>query len=259
MTDYKASKRIVGTSAERLATIESTTTITDNFTPQLTWGQTGDKYSIDNNKVECAGYSNYAPNDFVYHDLGVGYHAFDNDWTYRIIINKHTTNYGYAEFGITSDISNGDAGSMIEGSVNKGGGSNYMRINGAYGGSYYEHTTGSAYSALDNTPVYCELKFVKSTGVVSQKAFTNSDYSTGQIGSTLNYTITSSNYSGMRYIFIGAMIATGRSDSSSTYADDFSFTYTASVTPNIQTNSIWEESDTGKHYIWSGSAWVEVA
>ena len=32
-----------------------------------------------------------------------------------------------------------------------------------------------------------------------------------------------------------------------------------SATPNIQTNSIWEESDTGKHYIWSGSAWTEVA
>jgi hypothetical protein len=28
---------------------------------------------------------------------------------------------------------------------------------------------------------------------------------------------------------------------------------------NIQTNTIFEESDTGKHYIWSGSAWVEVA
>jgi hypothetical protein len=29
--------------------------------------------------------------------------------------------------------------------------------------------------------------------------------------------------------------------------------------PNAQTNSIFEESDTGKHYIWSGSAWTEVA
>ena len=28
---------------------------------------------------------------------------------------------------------------------------------------------------------------------------------------------------------------------------------------NVQTNSIFEESDTGKHYIWSGSAWTEVA
>jgi len=28
---------------------------------------------------------------------------------------------------------------------------------------------------------------------------------------------------------------------------------------NIQTNSIFETSDTGKHYIWSGSAWTEVA
>lgn len=28
---------------------------------------------------------------------------------------------------------------------------------------------------------------------------------------------------------------------------------------NLQTNSIWEESDTGKHYIWTGSAWTEVA
>ena len=27
----------------------------------------------------------------------------------------------------------------------------------------------------------------------------------------------------------------------------------------LQTNSIFEESDTGKHYIWSGSAWTEVA
>ena len=28
---------------------------------------------------------------------------------------------------------------------------------------------------------------------------------------------------------------------------------------NIQTNSIFETSDTGKHYIWGGSAWTEVA
>jgi len=27
----------------------------------------------------------------------------------------------------------------------------------------------------------------------------------------------------------------------------------------LQTNTIFEESDTGKHYIWSGSAWTEVA
>lgn len=31
------------------------------------------------------------------------------------------------------------------------------------------------------------------------------------------------------------------------------------VSDKTQTNSIFEESDTGKHYIWSGSAWTEVA
>ena len=31
------------------------------------------------------------------------------------------------------------------------------------------------------------------------------------------------------------------------------------VNPNIQSNSIWEASDTGKHYIFDGSAWTEVA
>lgn len=29
--------------------------------------------------------------------------------------------------------------------------------------------------------------------------------------------------------------------------------------PNAQTNSIFEETDTGKHYIWNGSSWSEVA
>jgi len=28
--------------------------------------------------------------------------------------------------------------------------------------------------------------------------------------------------------------------------------------PNLQANSIFEETDTGKHYIWSGSAWTEI-
>ena len=34
---------------------------------------------------------------------------------------------------------------------------------------------------------------------------------------------------------------------------------TTTTTANIQTNSIWEESDTGKHFLWTGSAWTEVA
>ena len=28
---------------------------------------------------------------------------------------------------------------------------------------------------------------------------------------------------------------------------------------SVQTNSIFEDTTNGKHYIWSGSAWVEVA
>ena len=259
--EWLAGKRARGTNSERTE-ITITTTVTDDFTPQLTWGQTGDKYSISGGKVQCAGYSSYNPNDFVYYDLGASYHAFDNDWTLKLKTFKSSTANSYLEFGITSDISNGDGGSMINGSVNIGGGSNnYPRINGAYGGTVYEHVTGSPNSGWDNV-VYSELKFDKATNNVTQKGFTNSDYSTGQIGSTLTYTITPSNYSGMRYIFIGAITGTGRTDSSATYADDLDFTYTSTSVPtfNIQDGTIFEETDTNKAYIWSSSSqtWTQL-
>ena len=41
MTDYKASKRIVGTSAERLATVEETATYSTDFSSNTNWTEVG--------------------------------------------------------------------------------------------------------------------------------------------------------------------------------------------------------------------------
>ena len=97
------------------------------------------------------------------------------------------------------------------------------------------------------------------TGVI--KVGTNSDYT-----SNTSYTISNlpSTVTGLRYIQIGnsnhgtggtGYTLIGNVKSIKVHNN----ITTVSKTANIQTNSIFEETDTGKHYIYNGSAWTEVA
>jgi len=74
----------------------------------------------------------------------------------------------------------------------------------------------------------------------------------------------SGSITGLRYIKLGkSPHGSGNSDNHVIF-DDIEF-YNGVTDPNsagagnVQTNSIFSETDTGKDYIWSGSAWTEVA
>ena len=88
----------------------------------------------------------------------------------------------------------------------------------------------------------------------------NSDF-TGvyrtQTESSLSSSITS-----LRYFKVANWHASGSGSANFTGTMDNLQLWDNATSPasnNYQTNSIWEETDTGKHFLWTGSAWTEVA
>jgi len=252
--------------------VESTVTLGSDDFSESGWAVTGDKFSVSSGKVQCAGYTSHAPNDFVYHDLGVGHNAFDQDFILRSSMKNVGVgnNGGYLEFGFTSNSGNADSGNMINGSLNHHMSNNkYLRINGSYGGSVYEHTTQSGGDSDLNGTEFIELKFVKSTGVVTLSAYTDNTYSTVESGCSITYTITESNYSSddMRYVFFGSVTASGRHLHQDSFFDDMIYYSGVSSTApvdnavTVPNGSVAEETDTGKHQIWNSttSTWTEIA
>jgi len=253
------------------ATSPTATLESDDFS-ESGWAVTGNKFSVSSGKVQCAGYTSHAPNDFVYYDLGVGHNAFDQSFVLRSSMKNVGVgnNGGYLEFGFTSNSGNADSGNMINGSLNHHMSNNkYLRINGAYGGSVYEHTTQSGGDSDLNGTEYIELKFVKSTGVVTLSAYTDNTYSTVESGCSITYTITESNYSSddMRYVFFGSVTASGRHLHQDSFFDDMIYYSGVSSTAPVDdavavpNGSVVEETDTGKHQIWNSttSTWTEIA
>jgi len=255
---YLDAKRLQGTNAERLAMPTSAiTTITESFpTPTtLTWGTTGSIVTITSNEIQNSGYSSDAPDYFVWTDLGAGTNVTDADFRLRLKL-YNGTGVGYWEFGFgdnTTELNtNGSmTGDMLCGSVNNSA-SAYPRIEDVIDGTYHEVETGGADSGFNGNPIYTELDYTYSTGVLTQKSFTNSDYSTGQIGSTLSTTLTSSNYAGLRYLVIGSFEASGRSLTGST-ADDIELIYSKSIPPNLPNGTIFNETDAYKYFMFDGT------
>ena len=122
--------------------------------------------------------------------------------------------------------------------------------------------TSSVYSQSDglstNTTYYIEL--IRNSNSWTCNVFSSSAYSGTALGTA---TISKSGLSSLRYMkMINDSEQSGTKTKTGTWIDDikiYNGETSVSKTANIQTNSIWEESDTGKHYIWSGSAWTEVA
>lgn len=55
----------------------------------------------------------------------------------------------------------------------------------------------------------------------------------------------------------GAIVTAGHSDSSWTFTDT-TFVYTVADPINLQEGTVFEETDTGSHFVWYGGAWVEI-
>jgi len=113
------------------------------------------------------------------------------------------------------------------------------------------------------TTYWIELKRTSATAATCS-IYTNSDFSTGQQGSTVTRTITSS-LDGLRYLSLWALMQTSSGNNYNNVSIKwFKFwngvtTATATSYPNLTNGTIFEESDTGKHYMFDGtSTWNEV-
>jgi hypothetical protein len=223
---FRASKRIVGTSAERLATIEKTPTVNDNLSSDLGWNSnTGDwAYDGTNDRLDL--------DPVRLDDSG------STQQTAAVVLNmspsENTT-------GIDLSITTGNFETS----------SSPTRI------------TSSVYSQSDglstNTTYYLEL--IRNSDSWTCNVFSSSAYSGTALGTA---TISKSGLSSTRYMkMINDSEQSGTKTKTGTWIDDikiYNGETSVSKTANIQTNSIWEESDTGKHFLFgSDGNWTEVA
>jgi len=204
---YLDAKRIRGTADPY--------TFTDAFTSDSAWTKVGTKWDVDtgDGRVENIAYSSYAPNDYVYHDMGSTFNAMSQSFILRFRCHhSQGSNYGYVEVGFTDSTSDADGGDMINASLNKGGGNPYLRINESIDGTMAETATGGTSASL--ATCYIELIFDASTRIITQKAYSDSGYSSKiSAGTDPTGTFTTgeiSSMTGMRYLFIGSVTASGR-------------------------------------------------
>jgi len=214
---YLDAKRIRGTADPY--------TFTDAFTSDSAWTKVGTKWSVDtgDGRVENIAYSSYAPNDYVYHDMGSTFNAMSQSFILRFRCHhSQGSNYGYVEVGFTDSTSDADGGDMINASLNKGGGNPYLRINESIDGTMAETATGGTSASL--ATCYIELIFDASTRIITQKAYSDSGYSSKiSAGTDPTGTFTTgeiSSMTGMRYLFIGSVTASGRGLDANCWVDD---------------------------------------
>lgn len=289
MTDYKASKRIVGTSAEREATVAIDTSATPtqdfDFSSQGSWDLnvegTSSHWDLDSSRLnfETKGASSGSGAHF---DLT----SVPDAWTLRFKIRIDSTQSGYASAGQgdgiivvglqSHDTESGNTASSPNTSnqdtyseahdqaqlvicyktaSSEGSGKYSFQAKFANDSNCKQFTTYMNNNDIyDDTDYYVEIKQTNSTSFELSYG-TNSDYTTGRTTATA----TGVSLSSLRYIHVeGCDQNSSYSSYGGGYVDDMKYFSTAG-SPDIQTNSIFEESDTGKHYIWTGSAWTEVA
>lgn len=233
MTDYKASKRITGTNAERVATVEGTVTqnqfgSTDRVTvfgdnnesdfglyvantSSVLYGKTVSSIKIKLQRNGTSGSNNVKVR---LHRSGSFVHTFGE--TSPSNISATATDYTFGTGGYDTnqtassvELQSGDRIVFSWDRTNGGGNNDFMYI-------YYKGDSSSNVFDSGNTPATMSANNGSSW----------TDYNTG---------------------------------SGANARRDLYFEVVTAVTPNIQENTIWEASDTGVHWIFDGSAWVEVA
>lgn len=267
---YLSGKRLQGTSAERSATVAIDTSATPDFSDVFINGDnwtftntSGTYWNVGSNRLN---WENRIANNAsgANHDLGTSF-ASKKSWLLRFEL--------YIESSKEVQF-NGDAVTMfgIHGSTafNSGVGSGYssaqdqahIQIATANTTRYVQGRvcdcttvqqlqTPLNFTYSNNTQYYCEIK--RSDDTYTLRITTNSDY-TG--GTTAEFT---ASLTELRYLHLESWGQNSSYESrNGGYIDNMKL-WTVTSSPNIQTNSILEESDTGKHYIWTGSAWTEVS
>ena len=267
---YLSGKRIVGTSAERLATVEETPDYTFNFSSNTDWTQTTSGTSntvyIDTSagNLRHNTTTNIGAMKKVYYaltDYTSGSAVNNSKWVMRfkwVVTSQYVpSSWLMALSGNTTDP---DSTSF------NGIGIQVNDQSGSYG---YHIGTGDGstktYSSDVTTPsnsqtLYFELKRTSATNATL--TCWSDSYGGTQVGTTQSLTIPSG-VTSLVYLQSGSGQGGNSSRTLNATLDDLEIyddVTTTTITANIQTNSIFEESDTGKHYIWNAttSAWVEV-
>jgi hypothetical protein len=249
MTDYKASKRIVGTSAERDGVLWSAT--------NQTWTQTGSNIVLSGSTFTGTNASDNAnPADRVVSNEQTAlstnwvcdfeYQTSDSDMNmFPLVIGNANSKLDTNDFDRVQLQTDGNA-------------SNFLRLKGMLSGSSLNGDNWI--TGVSGTQYYGRI--VKNALVVTLKIYGSSsdrENGTNQVSNTSTITF-GSTPNGFKYYQVSGR-GDGSGDQSSWVTKNVKIYdgVTTVSSSSFQTNSIFSETDTGKDYIWSGSAWTEVA
>ena len=267
---YLSGKRLQGTAAERTALSSADTSATPDFSDVFT---NGDNWTFTNtsgtywnaSSNSRLNWENRIANNAsgANHDLGTSF-AGRTDWILRFELypqsNKEVQYNGDAVtiFGIhgstafNSGVGNGYSSAKDQAHIQIATANSTRYVQGRVCDctTLAQNQSPLNFTYTNNTQYYCEIK--RSSDTYTLRVTTNSDYTGGTTGEF------TASLTELRYIHLESWGQNSSYESrNGGYIDNMKIWF--GQTPNIQTNSIFEESDTGKHYIWSGSAWTEVA
>jgi len=254
---YLDAKRIRGSSTQA-----RTTTVDEDFSSVGSWVQVGSPVSIHtgNSRVQNSGYSNAAPNYYVYKDLGASFNPFDQSFVlrYKTLLGTASSQAGYWGVGWTDSTSDANSGDHWTQAICTSGSGGYIRFQDSINGSYSEvanSSTSPAPSGLASV-CYVHVVFDSSTNVIRYRAYSNSDFSTGELVD-LSYTLTPSNYQGMRYLFVGSVNASGRYLTGSYTTDLKLYLNTTDVTTIDEKATLGSKANLGITFDFtSATGWV---
>jgi len=255
MTDYKASKRIVGTSAER-----------DPNTIGSGWTVSGDSFISESGGV--ISFSASSGGDcLLINSLPA---TAGTSWVVRYKLDITQSNYGgsgsgnhlvgisdsFSRSGSGEDPPNSSTSMYVKNTYHSDKKFAQYWTNGSTNGNDWDN--GGTLSSGAQT---WYVTITNNSGSMTTRYGASSDYTGGSITSAWTVNATTQSTSKTK-IFITAFCSANISSGGfAGTISDLKF-YNNTTTPtsdNYQTNTIWSETDTGKDYIWSGSAWTEVA
>jgi len=297
---HLSGNRLQGTSAERLATVQTDTTL-DFFTSQGSTGWTDNSsdisYDSTNKKVdvEVDADDTTLSSGFqldLQHANYLNGSNLPTDFTFQFVIDQTAWSANgtcdHQDLGIWLSDGTGASGLDVLGLVASNtacsGESNVKKYkfiaknNSGWRGVHDTNSSGARErlpsGASDGvTPSTTQgagsdgklgFKIIReSASVIKAEIWNDSTFGSGS-SATNSYTFSDtslcSTIDDLRYITINRYKQGSANGSNEASFSDLKLTYTSSSTANIQTNTIFEESDTGKHYIFDGSStWTEIA
>jgi len=272
---YLDAKRLQGTNAERLALTTGVPdyelgTEADGIATDPSFTNTGSNdvsYDSTNDELDITPATSNWGGTVAYHKDILGETISDTEWVLRMkwVQQSWTTNTGsngndvHVDLSsvITNNLAGDTAGVVIHNwSSNQGLGLDVINGAGTANTEAYEKViTPTA------TTYYIQMRRLD-TDDFDIKIYTNSDFSTGQQGSTETKTL--AGLADLRYLrmFSQFQAGTGVSNMSIKWFKFWNDTTTATSTsyPSLPNGTIFITSDTNVHYMWNGTdTWNEVA